>query len=153
MEKHTLYSFLIFLLTACMTFFFTLEVLAQTEIRVPNPPRNMGILGPEPSGIKKARELIERYGPIIYFHPDEKYFLDDPVYVLDRSAILYGLVSDEDFDNYMCEIKGYKSTSSNTLITDLAYIKENALEKYYLNFKYWLDTQYHFKDIEKQIRK
>jgi hypothetical protein len=85
--------------------------------------------------MREVRDLIETYGPIIVFHSDEQYFMDNPEAVLDSSSqLIWGTVANpDDFDTFSVVTYGSTTTSSRTLLKDVADVK--ALDP---TFQYWL---------------
>jgi hypothetical protein len=85
--------------------------------------------------MREVRNLIETYGPIIVFHSEEQYFMDNPEAVLDSSSqLVWGTVENpDDFDTFSLVTDGSKTTSSRTLLDDVADVK--ALDP---TFQYWL---------------
>ncbi|MHC4444241.1 MAG: Vps62-related protein [Planctomycetota bacterium] len=69
--------------------------------------------------------LVQTQGPVLYLHSDERYFLDDPEYVLDRMQLVWGLVQNEkDYDSFSFQSLGSVNTSSANLMGDV----ENYVE-------------------------
>jgi hypothetical protein len=89
---------------------------------------------------KDIKALIETYGPIIVYHPDERYFPDTPEAVLNGpSQLVWGIVRNEDdYDTFAQTILGSTETSADTLLDDVAMAKQdpNAGDT---DFRYWLD--------------
>jgi hypothetical protein len=89
---------------------------------------------------KEVKALIETYGPIIVFHPDEQYFLDTPEAVLNSStSLVWGLVENEgNYQTFQQWILGSTPSSADTLLEDVALAKQdpNATDP---RFRYWLD--------------
>jgi hypothetical protein len=95
-----------------------------------------------------VEELVEQYGPLLFFHPYEKYFLDEPEYVLDHGVSLaWGVVYNEDaedaYESFHVEEQDAMPTSSATLLDDVRYVEENikpgASDPEL--FKYWLHIE------------
>jgi hypothetical protein len=95
-----------------------------------------------------VEELVEQYGPLLFFHPSEKYFLDEPEYVLDHGVSLaWGVVYNEDaedaYESFRVEEQDVMPTSSATLLDDVRYVEENikpdASDPEL--FKYWLHIE------------
>lgn len=55
----------------------------------------------KPSGFNEAdvKELIEKFGPVLYFHPDEKYRLGDPEDILNRSSLHIAIVNEREWSS------------------------------------------------------
>jgi hypothetical protein len=89
---------------------------------------------------KDVKALIETYGPIVVYHPDEQYFPDMPEAVLDGpSQLVWGIVRNEDdYATFEQTILGSTETSADTLLADVAMAKQdpNASDP---NFRYWLN--------------
>jgi len=101
-----------------------------------------------------VEELVEQYGPLLFLHPSETYFLDEPEYVLDHGvSMTWGVVYNEtgppglqvlpglDQESYFrVEEQDSMPTSTATLLDDVRYVEENI--KPYASepslFKYWL---------------
>jgi hypothetical protein len=101
---------------------------------------------PELITTKEVKALIQEYGPLIVFHPEEEYFLDMPEAVLNGpSQLVWGLVENEDdYDKFQQTILGSVETSADTLLADVALAKQdpNADDP---AFRYWLN-------IDKSLR-
>jgi len=54
----------------------------------------------EPSGFNEAevKELIEKFGPVLYMHPAEKYKLDNPEDILNRSSLHIAIVNESEWN-------------------------------------------------------
>jgi hypothetical protein len=93
-----------------------------------------------PDMTREVKTLIETYGPVIRFHPDEVYFLDMPEAVLDGpSQLVWGIVRNEDDPaNFEQTILGSVETSANTLLADVAMAKQDA-NAGDPDFRYWLE--------------
>jgi hypothetical protein len=90
---------------------------------------------PALDSMREVRDLIETYGPIIVFHSEEQFFMDNPEAVLDSSSqLVWGTVENpDDFDTFSMVTYGSTKTSSRTLLRDVANVK--ALDP---TFEYWL---------------
>lgn len=93
-----------------------------------------------PDMTKEVKTLIETYGPIIYFHPDEQYFLDMPEAVLDADATLvWGLVENENnYQTVQQTILGSTVTSTDSLLADVAMARQDP-QASDPRFRYWLE--------------
>jgi hypothetical protein len=89
---------------------------------------------------KEVQALIETYGPIVVYHPDEQYLPDTPEAVLGGpSRLVWGIVRNEDdYATFEQTILGSVETSADTLLDDVAMAKQdpNSADP---NFRYWLD--------------
>jgi hypothetical protein len=79
-------------------------------------------------------ELVQRYGPHLYFYDSgnnydkwEDYFLDDPEYILDRAVLVWGLVQNEwDYDSFSFTTLGSFNTSAAGLMQDVeSYVRSS----------------------------
>ena len=92
-----------------------------------------------------VEEFVEQYGPLLFFHPWESYFLDEPEYVLDHGVSLsWGVVyNEDDYGSFHVEEQDAMPTSTATLLDDVRYVEENI--KPYASdpsrFKYWLEIE------------
>jgi hypothetical protein len=98
-------------------------------------------------GREDIDELIQQYGPILYFHPDEEYFLDDAEWVLDHGVKLEWALVENDcsdcYDSFEVTHRDDHDTSSATLMEDVDYvnneIKPNPPYSDSESFKLWLN--------------
>ncbi len=105
------------------------------------------ISGAEPLNAAQIDTLIQENGPVVYFHPNEEYFLDDPEYILDNAASLgWGLLNNycaDCYDTFNITYEGSMETSSATLMLDVDRVLESIkpYPPYYTssNFDYWLN--------------
>ena len=90
--------------------------------------------------------LIQQYGPYVYLHPEEAFFMDDPVWVLDNNMTLHwALVPFEsDVDLFVEQFPGEMPTTAATLMDDTNYILNNIKPSEPYNgsvfFKIWLES-------------
>jgi hypothetical protein len=103
------------------------------------------VRGVDPLSAQQVDSLIQDYGPVVYFHSEEEYFMDDPTYVLDQGVFLrWALVYfEDDYDSFAMKEYDGILTNSHTLKNDLAYILNDVMPNppysndYY--FRYWLN--------------
>jgi hypothetical protein len=92
-----------------------------------------------------VEEFVELYGPLLFFHPSEMYFLDEPEYVLDHGVSLaWGVVYNEsDYGSFHVEEQDSMPTSGATLLDDVRYVEENIKPDASdpSLFKYWLHIE------------
>ena len=70
--------------------------------------------------------LVQTQGPVLWLHPSEEYFLDDPEYVLDNMGLVWGLVQNEkEFDSFSFQPHGILDTSAAGLMEDVQYIEDS----------------------------
>jgi hypothetical protein len=99
-------------------------------------------------GPEDVERLIQQYGPILYLHPDEEYYLDDPEWVLDQGVSLaWAIVENEwDYDTHAELYPGSKNTCSRGLMHDVEYVLNNVRPNPPYNdspsFRYWLHIPY-----------
>ncbi|MBN1422177.1 MAG: Vps62-related protein [Planctomycetes bacterium] len=92
-----------------------------------------------------VEDLVERYGPVLLFHPWEEHFPDDVEYVLDHGVSLaWGVVHDEtDYGAFRVEEPDSVPTSGATLMGDVRHVEEYV--RPYVSdpasFKYWLHIE------------
>ena len=88
--------------------------------------------------------LIQQYGPKLYFHHEEEYWMDDPVWVLDDNMDLcWALIADEEhYDSFDQQFAYCINTSSQSLMDDVDYvnneIKPNEPYNNSWMFRIWL---------------
>lgn len=91
---------------------------------------------------KDIEELIEEYGPVLWLHPSEKYFLDEPEFVLDHGVSLaWGIVYNEtDYDSFRVEEQDSMPTSSHALLDDARHVEDDIKPSSSAPtlFRYWL---------------
>lgn len=94
-------------------------------------------------------ELIQTYGPIVYFWSDEfgwgssepeLYFPDDAELVLDSSSLVWALVDDEGDYYTNIDVLGSIPTSSQSLISDVENYVKTDPNYSDPKFQYYLDT-------------
>ncbi|MEZ4599577.1 MAG: Vps62-related protein [Syntrophotaleaceae bacterium] len=86
-------------------------------------------------------EMIERSGPLIFLHSQEKFFMDDPEYVLDKgSSLQWGIVeNDRNYNSFETKRVMTMPTSSKTLLEDVRIIEEAIQASPDMeNYKYWI---------------
>ena len=85
-------------------------------------------------------QLIQAYGPIVYFHGYEIYFPDDVEAVLDNCSLKWGLVENEDkyYDFYMTS-ENSTPTSSEQLINDVNSLLADPISQD-SRFRYYLEV-------------
>ncbi len=99
----------------------------------------------DPLSSAEVDGLIQAYGPKLYLHSQESYFLDDPEWLLDNGVVLaWALVPTEsDYDTFAMLYSNGMPTSSQSLIDDVDYvinqIKPNPPYNDSSQFKIWLD--------------
>jgi hypothetical protein len=92
-------------------------------------------------------QLVQTYGPHIYYHPLEIFFPDDPDHVLDNVELCYGIVPTEsDYDAFTISSSGCTPTSAQGLKTNYdEVVKEHPLYNNpgttdpNPNFRFWLN--------------
>lgn len=100
----------------------------------------------------EVNAIIAKYGPVIYLHPDEQYLLDSVECYLDNSylecgpVVIKGNNDEEEYNNFQIELRESVKTSSGSLLSDLAYIKNKYAREFQENpyFKYWLNIDDQF---------
>ncbi len=104
------------------------------------------VKGVDPLTAQQIDGLIQDYGPIVYFHPDETYYMDDPAYVLDHGVTLDWaiVVNESSYDNFIMNYMGSRPTNSLTIQDDVSYVLNEVMPNppyssspYY--FRYWLN--------------
>jgi hypothetical protein len=92
-------------------------------------------------GEEEVREMISRFGPLIYLRGDENYLMDDPEYVLDYGVSLkWGIVENAtDYDTFRSRRVQSLPTSAATLADDALRIEETIQSSADPGiYKYWL---------------
>lgn len=90
------------------------------------------------------KQIIETFGPDLYFASDERYFMDDPEYVLDHGTTLeWGSVkTGPDPGALQTAATGSKPTSSHTLLNDVrdveTSVKASNDREYWLRVADWM---------------
>jgi len=99
----------------------------------------------DPLSSAEVDGLIRQYGPKLYLHSEEIYFLDDPEWILDNGINLrWALIATEsDYDTFSEQYPDEMPTSSQSLMDDVDYvinnIKPNPPYKDSEQFKIWLE--------------
>jgi Vacuolar protein sorting-associated protein 62 len=93
----------------------------------------------------EVNTLVQQYGPLIYYHPDELYFMDSPEWGLDHGIMLnWALVENEmDYSGHLETYFDTMQTSNLTFMDDVNYVlNEIKPNPPYANsdlFKLWLN--------------
>lgn len=91
---------------------------------------------------ENIEELINRFGPVIVLHPDEKYLPDDPDALLGtgKTELTYGLITNEtDYDKFSQEVLSSNPvTSGQSLMDETAKALASSFHKD-SRFRYWLN--------------
>ena len=108
----------------------------------------------QPLGEADVREMIERFGPVLYLHPGEKYRLANPEDILDNSKLCYGMVNKGDlsgnwdnrtgYDKFRIDHRGeIPNIAASTLINQvnnlLAKVKPEFPYNNSSDFDYWIE--------------
>jgi len=130
----------IILIVLCLSFTVCIMIDKGTTIAASSMQSKM--LRSSELDEQKVREMISRFGPLIYLHTDEKYLMDDPVYVLNNGVSLnFGKVeSGNDYDTFQASVGRRMSTTSQTLLEDTKLVKEiiQSIDDS-PNYEYWLN--------------
>jgi hypothetical protein len=93
-----------------------------------------------PISLAEIQSIISNFGPILRFHPDEKYLLDDPDRLLGtgKCSLESGLVTgEEDYGSYNLEVLSSTKVTSDTLMKEVSKTRELA-QAGDPKFRYWL---------------
>jgi hypothetical protein len=94
--------------------------------------------------------LIQQFGPKLYFQQEEKFWMDDPVWVLNHDmALCWALIADEDdFDSFDPQFRACMGTSSQSLMDDVDYVNNEIKPNEPYNnspiFRIWLNHHHLF---------
>lgn len=94
---------------------------------------------PDAITAKDVRELVQQYGPLVYFHPGEEYFLDTPEAVLSGGAeLVWGAVAIQknplgDPMYVSVDEHGRVAISAGTLLDDVAAAMPAAGDVFWLD--------------------
>jgi Vacuolar protein sorting-associated protein 62 len=102
------------------------------------------VSGVDPLTSSDVDGLIQQYGPTLYLHPEEAYYMDEPEWVLDHGVSLtFALVENEwDYDAHTRTFENAMPTTSHTLMDNVDYvisvIKPNPPYNGSESFRFWL---------------
>jgi len=134
----------IFVLSAC-------AVRASSPAPLPRPgmagPPRPRPIGPKSPREMQVRQMIARFGPVLYLHSREKFLPDDPEYVLNSGAALcWGLVNETSYDAVPPADVQTRHVSSATLYKELRAVQTSLRSPDSGKYKYWLHINQDLKD-------